>query len=490
MFLELDGNGPSYAQLTRALREAILNRRVLPGALLPSTRALAVELGLSRITVLAAYEQLRAEGYIDGRVGAGSYVSALQTQPARRHSPGKQVSGPPSRYSIRARKEMARTKLIAWRHRGLRFDLQYGNTLTNAALSSAWSRELAHAATFTQPEITHLQGLPALREQVCGYLARRRGVVAHPDDVLIVNGAQQACTLIARVLLNEAAPVVLEDPHYFGIRRALGAHGARLQYVRIDDEGLVCAELPKRAPRLICVTPSHQFPAGPALSLPRRLELLRYAETKRCWIMEDDYDSEFRYGAQPLPALRSLDRNDRVIYVGTFSKVLFGSLRLGYMVLPVALRDDFITAKCLCDLSSPSIEQTALAHFMETGAFERHLRLSAKTLRARRKELIDGLHRHAGERVQIADSHAGMHLVVWLRDYSHAQAEALIEYAHERGLGLYPMAPHYETPPANPGLLLGYGGRSTAELHDAMRLFGECLDVIDAAVAQRSRRTG
>jgi GntR family transcriptional regulator/MocR family aminotransferase len=282
------------------------------------------------------------------------------------------------------------------------------------------------------------------------------------------------------VLLDEGDTAVLEEPHYFGAYHILVAHGAKLCPVRTDDDGLVCAELPKAAPKLICTTPSHQFPTGAVLSLSRRLELLRYAARQRCWIVEDDYDGEFRYDAHPLAALRSLDERDRVIYAGTFSKTLFGALRLGYLVLPAALREDFITAKYLSDMSSPGIEQIALAHYMESGGFERHLRHARKELHARREALIAGLHRHAGERVRIVHSPAGMHVVTWLNGYDHARAEALIDHAHDRGLGLYPMAPHYLVPPPGPGLLLGYCSLSVAELREAMQLFGECLDAIPA----------
>ena len=193
-----------------------------------------------------------------------------------------------------------------------------------------------------------------------------------------------------------------------------------------------------------------------------------------------------RYDSAPLPALRSLDDDDRVIYVGTFSKVMFGAVQLGYMVVPEALCGDFINAKYLCDRGSPAIQQAALAHFMEDGGLERHLRYMTRELNARRRELIAGLQQYAGDRVQIADAHAGMHVTVWLPAYNHAQVDALIAEAHERGLGLYSIAPHYRKPPAVPGLILGYCGLSKAQLHEAMQLFGECLDAVDAAAAQAS----
>lgn len=483
MFIELDGQGAHYAQLTRAMKAAILSGRLPAGARMPPTRELAQELDVSRNTVLTAYAQLRAEGYIHARAGAGSFVNALHTNPQPAAS-GMHHIEPPSRFAARARRLLDWT--IARQHRGLRFDLQYGSPLINPALGAAWGRELASAAMHSTLEYASPQGLPALREQICHYLAQRRGIQVSPDRVLIVSGTQQAMALTMRVLLDEGDAVAIEEPHYFGTWQQLGAHGARLLPIPTDNEGLVCAALPTAAPRLVLVTPSHQFPSGSVLSRARRQELLRYAETTQCWILEDDYDSEFRYDSPPLAALRSLDAGDRVIYVGTFSKVISGALRLGYMVLPEALRDDFINAKFLFDFSCPAIDQAALAHFMEDGAFERHLRYVTQELHARRRELIVSLRRHVGKRVQIADSHAGMHVVVWMPDYGYAQVDTLIAHARERGLGLYPITPHYQQRPPVPGLMLGYSSLAKAQLRDAMQLFGECLDAIDATARRLS----
>lgn len=480
MYLELDGKGPRHAQLTRALKAAILAGALGAGARLPATRTLARELELSRNTVLTAYEQLRAEGFVEGRVGSGSYVSTLSLPAAPVPAASAQEATPQTRFARRARALHDPSNLPGRTYPGARFSLQYGVPITNPALTTAWSRELARAAVYTRPGYPMTQGLPELRAAVCDYLARRRGVQARPEDVLIVNGTQQALALAGRVLLDEGDEVVLEEPHYFGSRRGLQIHGAEVIAVRTDAEGLVCSELPTRAPRLICVTPSHQFPGGSVLSLPRRLALLRYAAEKRCWILEDDYDGEFRYDAHPLAALRSLDDADRVIYIGTFSKALFPALRMGYMVLPASLRRDFINAKWVSDFGSSAIEQAALAGFINDGGFERHLRRAAKSLRARRAVLLEGLRRYAGDRVDVVDSRAGMHLVAWLRGRTRAQGDALIAHALSRGLGLYAIAPHYLHPPDQAGLLLGYGGLSVAEIEEAVRLFGRCLDEMDS----------
>jgi GntR family transcriptional regulator / MocR family aminotransferase len=482
MFLQLDGHGPQYAQLIRAIKAGILDGRLTSGMRLPPTRTLALELGLSRITILTAYEQLRADGFIRGCAGSGSYISTLQITPVL-HSPESTIA-PPSRYAQRARQIYDRT--LYQPHIELPYDLQYGTPLTNVELSSAWGHELARAATYTALRGVGTQGLQSLRQQICDYLALRRGITTLPENVLIVNGTQQAYTLSARVLIDENDIAVLEEPHYFGAYQAFVAHGVKVDAVRTDSEGIVCDELPDSAPRLICVTPSHQFPSGAVMSLRRRLELLRYAAAKQCWILEDDYDGEFRYDGRPLAALRSLDDGDRVIYAGTFTKALFGSLRLGYMVVPAALRDDFVMAKYFNDISSSGIEQTALAHFMEDGGFERHLRYVRQELQTRREALVNGLRQYAGNRVDIVDTPAGMHVVVWLHNYDHASVNALIALAQKRGLGLHSVDVHYLKPPPYPGLILGYCGLSPNALREATQLFGKCLDEIDAKARRRT----
>jgi GntR family transcriptional regulator/MocR family aminotransferase len=490
MFLQLDSQGPRYAQLTRALKNAILTGRCAPATRLPATRSLARDLDLSRNTVLAAYEQLAAEGFIEGRIGSGCYVAEFaqgaavpQPAPARPATPRKTEARAPrlSRRGQRMRDLYDRT-IPGRQHRGLRYNLQYGVPMTNPQLASAWRRELNHAAAHAFTDYPDPAGLLGLREQVCDYLARRRGIVATPDDVLIVSGTQQAFALAADVLLDEGDQVVIEDPHYQGARQVLQASGAEVLGCRVDHDGLVTDDLPRRtSARLAIVTPSHQFPTGAVLSLARRMELLAWAERVGCWLIEDDYDGEFRYDARPLAALKSLDRGERVIYIGTFSKVLFPSLRLGYMVLPPGLRDAFVAAKWLSDRGCPAIEQAALARLIASGAFERHLRATAKTLKTRRAALLSALRRHAGDAVEIADSSAGMHVVAWLPRLRHAQARELIERARARGLGVYSIAPYCMKPSPRPGLILGYADLPPADLEAAMRLFGECLCDVGAA---------
>ena len=482
MYLPLDGRGPLHGQLVRSLKDAVLAGRLPAGMRFPPTRLLAQQLSLSRNTVLAAYEQLRAEGFMQARVGSGSFV-VLPGAPAQ------PPSEPPSRlpaqsaYAQRLRRYHDHANIPGRRLPGTVHSFQYGVPFTNPLLTSAWARALSHAAAYTPPNYPTSQGLPALRTAVCDYLSLRRGVRAVPEDVVIVAGTQQAIALTARVLLDEGDEAAIEDPHYFAVRESLQIHGARLRPIPVDGEGLRTDLLPERPPRLICTTPSHQFPTGALMSLPRRRALLDYARRHECWIFEDDYDGEFRFDAQPHAALYGLDDARRTIYVGTFSKVLFPSLRMGYMVVPPGLREDFVSAKWADDFGSPGIEQAALAQFLADGGFERHLRRTAKTLRQRRDALLAALRRLAGDALEIQDSRAGMHLLVWLRGRSPAEGDAFLAHAQARGLGLYSVAPCYIDPPQRAGLLFGYGALSVAEIEEAARLFAACLHETGLAAA-------
>jgi GntR family transcriptional regulator / MocR family aminotransferase len=473
--LELDGQGPLYEQLARALKRAILAGDFVAGRRLPATRTLAKTLGLSRNTVLGAYELLCAEelATAQGRSGTCVAPGARTTTAAREDS---RVAAP-SRYAGRMRKLPPIT--LGSRQPVARYDLHYGEPLSDTRLFHSWRRKLAAAALQAGPRYPDPAGFPPLRRAICEYVARGRGIICTEDEVLIVGGTQQAVTLAARVVLDEDDAVVVEDPYYQHVIQTLTAHGARVVSVATDENGLLTSELAQRSARLICVTPSHQFPSGAVLSLERRLELLRIASNQGSWILEDDYDSEFQYQGRRLPALRSLDLANRVIYVGSFSKALFPSLRLGYVVCPAGLRADLRAAKRLDDLGSPAIEQAALAAFIRSGQFARHLRKSVAELHQRRDTLLEGLRRHAGDRIEIQGAESGVHVVVWFRQMTYPQLDRLIEIAAGRELGLYPIHPSYRTRPARPGLLVGYAGLTPSALKAAAALLGDCLDVLE-----------
>ena len=491
MDLVLDGEGALYAQLARALKQAMASGRLADGTRLPASRDLARDLGVSRTTVVAAYEQLRTEGLLTGKVGSGSFVQ-WQLRRAERITPLPRAVLPQSAYSRRGRELHDPAALPGRRLPGLRHAFQYGAPLLDAGFNAAWIRELARAAPYVRPHYPAPQGLAALREAVAAQLRRTRGVPCAPEDVLIVGGAQQAIALTARVLLDPGDEVVLEEPHYFGLRRILQLHGARVIGVPVDGQGLCVQALPPQPVKLVCVTPSHQFPTGAVLSGQRRLELLEYARHCGSWIVEDDYDGEVRPQAQAVPALKSLDRDGRVIHVGSFSKTLCPALRLGYVVMPPSLQQDFLTAKWADDFGSPPLEQSALAHFMTSGAYDRRLRQVNRKLAERRAALVEGLQACSGGRLQIPDSKAGMHLLLRIPAMPAAQEAVLIREAHARKLGLFSAAPCYLQPPEHAALLMGFAAMSVKEIRDAVQVFGECLDACHPTVApvrQRSHLT-
>lgn len=458
------------------MKRAILDGRLVPGKRLPATRTLAKTLGLSRNTILSAYELLCAEDLATTHGRSGTRVAPAAPTPMP-FGQGSSVA-PPTRYAARIRKLAPVT--LASRQPVPRYDLHYGEPVSDSRLFHSWRRKLAAAALQAGLRYPDPSGFLPLRRAICEHLARRRGIICTEDEILILGGTQQAVTLVARVVLEEGDAVVVEDPYYQHAVQTLTAHGARVVTVATDENGLLTAEVKAQSARLICVTPSHQFPSGSVLSLERRLELLSIASSQGSWILEDDYDSEFQYQGRALPALRSLDLAARVIYVGSFSKTLFPSLRLGYVVCPVGLRADLCAAKRLDDLGSPAIEQAALAAFIQSGQLAKYLRKSVSELRRRRDALLDGLQRYAGaERIEIKGAQSGVHVVVWFRSMSFPQLDRLIQIAAERELGLYPIHTSYRVRPARPGLLLGYAGLTPPALRAATALLGECLDVLE-----------
>jgi GntR family transcriptional regulator/MocR family aminotransferase len=474
MHLELDGKGALYEQLTRALKRGILGGHLHGGSKLPATRDLANDLHVSRNTVLTAYDLLCSEQLAVARGGSGTYVAhnmGPRTSPSTSHA-----VRPQSRYAARTRR--LGPTMLARTEPPVRYDLHCGAPLLSPALVSTWRNELGKAALHAELRYPPFQGLAVFRQAICDHIARRRGVLADPDDVVIVNGTQQALSLVARVLLDNNHRAVVEDPRYNLAFQALRAHGCRIVSVRTDEDGLVTNELPRTSVRLVYVTPSHQFPSGSTMSLPRRMELLAYASERRCWILEDDYDGEFRFDSKPIPALRSLDMRDRVIYVGSFSKIVFPSLRLGYVICPKALVGDLIAAKKLDDLGCSAIEQAAMAEFIKSGRLERHLRRSTAELRRRRNCLIAGIRSHAGKHIRLFDSRAGMHLTGWLPGFTYARLAKLIALGRQRGLGLHAIHHHYRVVPATPGLILGFAGLSYIQISNATKILGACIDAV------------
>jgi GntR family transcriptional regulator/MocR family aminotransferase len=479
----LDGRGALYEQLARVLKRAIVEGHFHPGERLPASRALAQTLDLSRNTVMTAYEILRAEQLTVSSERSGTRVADIALPPGFTSPPA--AAPPQSRYAARLRK--VGTGSLGRLREGLRYDLHSAAPCGSDMMRSL-SRKLAAAARVAGPGYPDPKGFPPLRAAIADYLARRRGVVCAESDILIVGGTQQAVTIAARTVLDEGDTVAIEDPHYLYLLQALTAHGARIVSVRTDDNGMVTAELARHKARLICVSPSDQFPSGAVMSLERRVELLDIASRQGSWILEDDYNSEFHFRERPIAALRSLDFSGRVIYVGTFSKTLLPAMRLGYIVCPPGIREDLFRAKRFDDFGSPSVEQAAVAAFMRSRQFEKYLRRAVAELEHRRTVFMDSLRRHCGGRIEVQQTQAGTHLVVWLQRVDYAQVTRLVELGVARSLGLYPIHPYYRNPPKRPGLMLGYAGLSAEALERAGELLGKCLEELEEE--RRARRQG
>jgi GntR family transcriptional regulator/MocR family aminotransferase len=473
MDLTLDGKGFLYEQIARSLKVAILDGRLAAGSRLPSTRLLSQALKVSRKSVLEAYDLLCAEQLAVALAGSGTRVAELGSTLAARAHVVK--AAPPSRYVVRMR-ALSPITLAGYARTKDRpkFNLQYGEPLIRTSLFNSWRRKLSAASLRAGPHYQPAGGYLPLRRAVAELLGRRRGVVCDPANVLIVGGTQQALYLVARVLLDEGDTAVIEDPNYELASHCLLAHGASIIRVETDAEGLNVAKLPGEPTKLAFVTPSHQFPSGVVMSLARRMELLDWAGKVGAWIFEDNYDAEFHVGKRPDPALCSLDLAERTIYAGSFSKTLFPSLRLGYIVCPAGLRNDLIMAKLLDDLGSPTIEQAALATFIQSRQYEKHLRKSVDELVRRRRVLVNILSK-LGPEIEIGPYEGGMHFVMWLPRMSYEQLDALIKKAAAADLGIYPVHQYYKIRPAKPGLLIGYAGLSSGPLKLAAELLVRCI---------------
>jgi GntR family transcriptional regulator/MocR family aminotransferase len=468
------GGAPLFRQVYLGLRSGILSGSYAAGARLPSTRDLAEQLGVSRTSVLTAYDQLLAEGFVEGRVGSGTYVChGLSKAGARGGKPAASVAL--SRFGAAATKAAARLAVPERRPEPLPFDFAYWRSDLESFPLERWWRALlreARRAPIRDLDYGDAAGSPALREAICDHLRRHRAVVCDPSQVLVVNGSQQALDLIARTLLDPGDLVAIEDPHYQGAREAFRALGASLVAVPVDREGLDPRRLPRKA-TLAFVTPSHQFPTGAVLPLARRVALLEWAKRSRAVIVEDDYDGEFRYEGQPEESLQGLDTEGRVLYIGTFSRTVYSALRIGYLVAPKALVPALVAAKWLSDRHTATLEQRALARFIAGGAYERHLRRVRRRNAARREALLGSIVAFLGGRVEVTGSGAGAHVALWPRG-ERSETE-IVARAASRGVGVYGLSHYFLGRARRPGLLLGYARLSEAEIREGVRRLGSVL---------------
>lgn len=470
--LEREGETPLYQQLYAGIRQAILERQLAPAARLPSSRDLAELLGVSRNTVVNAYEQLLAEGYLEARVGAGTYVSPrlpeafLHTR-NRPALPAK-VSG------NRPLSELGR----AFARNAPQGRKQYpvfpqGVPDTSHFPFADWARLVSRHYRRAPYRLVNYGQEPAgyrpLREAVAEHLRAARAVRCEPEQIVIVGGSQQALYLTGQIVLERGERVWFENPGYPGARNALRVTGATLVPVPVDEEGLDVRAGEAQAPaaRLAYVTPSHQFPLGWTMSLPRRFRLLQWAEENDAWILEDDYDSEYRYGGPPLASLQGLDRGGRVIYAGTFSKVLFPGLRLGYVVAPPDLVDAFIVARSLVNLSAPGVPQAVLADFIEEGHFSRHIRRMRSRYKERRDALVAAVEAELGGLLELGPLDAGLHVSAWLP--AGSDAEAIAGAALAREVMVTPLSRLALAPLEREGLVLGFAAATPREIREGVR---------------------
>ncbi len=465
MLVALTGPGPLYQQIYRDLRTAILTGRLRSGERLPVTRSLATELRVSRNVVLIAYDQLIAEGYAVGRVGAGTFVAAAipdsmlrvgssgRTPRAEQRLANPHLSAYARRVLADAEPDLPRPSSIA----PIRYDFTYYRASAEDFPSSLWRRLVTRHMRTLDLEYSPASGAAALRAEISAYLRRARAVDSTPDQILLVNGSQQALDLIARVLLDPGDSVAIEAAHYSGARDAFRAAGAHLLPVPLDRNGLITSRLPRGLRvRLAYVTPSHQMPTGATLSLDRRLELLAWAARANAYILEDDYDGEYRYEGRPLEAVQALDRDGRVIYTGTFSRVLFPSMRMGYVVMPPSLASVLSRAKWMADRHTSLVQQAALADFLREGHLERTIR------RAQVRNAF-------GDSLEISGAGAGVHVLAHFRRIPARHSEVLVDRAAAAGVRVFSTASYYLHPHDRCELVLGYGAMNERQIAAGIR---------------------
>jgi GntR family transcriptional regulator/MocR family aminotransferase len=470
---------PLQRQIYTTVREAILGGRLAPGTRLPPSRTLACDLGVSRTTVVLAYEYLETEGYITGRGSAGSFVASLRVDVPKTRTAKPTTRDATTDDLTRRALALARAASGMPRVKPAPIPFRIGEPALDLFPTRVWARLYARRARKSGGSLLGYgsdHGYRPLRAAIAEYASAARGVNATADQVVLTRGTQQAIHLVARALVAEDDAVWVEDPGYLTARALLTAARGRIVPVPIDAEGLVVAEGIRRAPRarLAYVAPSHQFPLGSTMSLARRLALLEWAGGAGAWILEDDYDSEFRYAGSPIPSLQGLDSRDRVIYLGTFSKTMFPSLRLGYLILPPSLVELFRATQALSDHLAPSIEQSTLAEFIEDGHFSRHVRQMRAAYAHRQDALVRGVRRELDDVVMVSPAETGMHLVAWLRGRSVSDAR-VSRRAHELGVEAAPLSLYAIDAKQSPALLLGFAPVRPTELGPALRSLRDAI---------------
>jgi GntR family transcriptional regulator / MocR family aminotransferase len=468
--VSLVGRDDLTVEIYRQLRQAILEGRLAAGERLPPTRELARRLSVSRGTVLLAYEQLADEGYVAAHVGVGTFVSD--------HAAAHPGRARPDGGALRPRPFWDSFPPPAVFGRLAEFDFRSGIPEARLFPYPRWRRLLGaefHAAADDIGVYADPAGHDGLRRAIARHLGTSRGMSATPDDVVVTNGTQQAVDLVARVLLDPGDQVAVEHPGYGPPRRLLASLGARVAGVPVDAEGLVVDAIPAGT-RLVYVTPSHQFPLGVTMSLPRRMALLAWARRHDAAIVEDDYDTEFRYADRPIDPLRTLDTTGRVVYVGSFSKTLLPALRLGFVLAPASLRTALRAAKYVADWHTPLPAQAALARFIDDGWFARHVRRMRAVYQERHQLVTDGLRHRFADHLEVVPSAAGLHVAATARSLSAGQLEDVARLASAAGVEVQLLSHFGVGMPGPPGLIVGFGAIPTERIAEGLRRLRRCFE--------------
>lgn len=455
---------PLIKQVYQTIRERILNGQLKPDEKLPSTRELSSDLKVSRNVILEAYDQLLAEGFLVSRRGSGTYVAAgafleQHKKATSLHSFARDEKGKKDDDIINFRSGIPALDLFPRK--------------TWAKLSyTIWNETLPSAFGYDFPE-----GRPELRQVLSQYLLKTRGVDCHPDQIVITSGATQAMTLVSKLLLSPDDMVIMEDPITNDIQTIFKTTGARLYPVPVDENGMKTSLLPlNKNPRFVFVTPSHQFPLGGTLPIQRRIQLIHYARQTNCYLVEDDYDSEFRYEGTPVSSLQGLEP-ERVLYIGSFSKILSPALRMGYLILPLQLIEQCRKLKWFSDLHTPSIDQLVLARFIKEGHLDRHISKMKKIYKNRRDLLIHCLNTTFSNKINILGDSTGLHLIVEFKE-QHFSKE-LLEEIEQFGVKIYPVEDHTIEKGTYPNqIILGYGHLNNDEIEEGITRLCQAINKV------------
>lgn len=485
------------SQIFEQLRAMILNGKLRSGELLPATRTLSEQLGVSRNTITFAYERLAAEGYVELRKSIGAVVSPQIPEAGLFHSLLQKTRSPTVSESLDRRyvepfNELRSQALVNPHARRLDADFWVGRPDPHSFPLKVWTRLIHKRLKTAGSALTEYRdpsGLTDLRQAISDHLRPARGITANVNQIFIVGGCQDGLNLVCRMMMKPGSDAVIENPCYQGAAYLFESFGAKLCPIPVDEKGLVTSKLPETTEALVYVTPSHQYPMGVTMSLDRRLELIAWAERTNSFILEDDYDSDFRFNGAPLAALKGLDSIERVIYAGTFSKCLGAGLRLGYVVLPSRLVTQARHIKTLMNNGQPWLEQAVLAEFMTNGSYERHLRHIRRLYLSRRNALLAALQKHFGESQVIGES-AGMHLV-WRLPSHLPSAQEIETIALAVGVGVYTLgsggAMYIGSSSSNDRLLvLGYSSLTEREIAIGIAQLANALVKIKSRMAASS----